>query len=115
MTVKQKQWQLWLLGYYDGEIDGSYGPKTTEAVGAFQAANCLDPDGVAGPKTLEALRKAKVFADVPTDAWYADEVTEAAALGLMEGIGGGLFAPDRPIARGELAAVVVRLYEILNK
>lgn len=114
-NVRQMQRILRLLGHYDGELDGSYGPQTTEAVKAFQKAVGLEPDGVAGPKTLEALRKAKIFADVPTDAWYADEVTEAAALGLMEGIGGGLFAPDRPIARGELAAVVVRLYEILNK
>lgn len=57
----------------------------------------------------------QMFTDVPRDAWYSGEVNRAAELGLMEGIGGGLFAPDRPIARGELAAVVVRLYEILNK
>ena len=32
----------------------------------------------------------------------------------MEGIGGGLFEPDRPVTRGELAAVAVRLYEKLE-
>ena len=112
--VQRLQRILKLLGYYDGKIDGSYGPKTTGAVKAFQKANCLDPDGVAGPKTLEALRKAKAFADVPTDAWYADEVTEAAVLGLMEGIGGGLFAPERTVTRAELAAVAVRVAGLIK-
>ena len=114
-NVLQMQRILKLLGHYNGELDGSYGPKTTEAVKLFQMANGLSADGLAGPETLEALRKAKLFADVPTDAWYADEVSEAAALGLMEGIGGGMFDPARAITRGELAAVVVRLYEELNK
>ena len=31
MTVKQKQWQLWLLGYYDGGIDGIWGVLSAEA------------------------------------------------------------------------------------
>lgn len=114
-NVLQMQRILRLLGHYEGELDGSYGPQTTEAVKAFQKAVGLDPDGVAGTKTLEALRKAKVFADVPVDAWYADEVTEAAALGLMEGVGNGLFAPNQPTTRAEVAAMMVRLYDALKK
>lgn len=55
------------------------------------------------------------FTDVDPGAWYADKVARAAQLGLMEGVGGGLFEPDRPVTRGELAAVVVRLYEKLKK
>lgn len=55
------------------------------------------------------------YTDVPLDAWYKDDVYMARELGIMEGVGGGLFEPDRPITRGELAAVVVRLYEILKK
>ena len=31
MTVRQKQWQLWLLGYYDGVIDGVWGALSAEA------------------------------------------------------------------------------------
>lgn len=114
-NVLQMQRILKLLGHYDGELDGAYGPKTTEAVKAFQNAVGLAPDGVAGPKTLDAIRKAKIFADVVSDVWYADEVTEAAALGLMEGTGGGNFEPNRAITRGELAAVAVRLHKELNK
>ena len=35
--------------------DGVYGPKTRNAIIAFQTAKGLTPDGVAGPKTLAAL------------------------------------------------------------
>jgi hypothetical protein len=55
------------------------------------------------------------FADVDPDAWYADKVAMAAQLGLMEGVGGGLFEPERAVTRGELAAVAVRLVELLGK
>lgn len=112
--VQRLQRILKLLGYYDGKIDGSYGQKTTGAVKAFQKANGLEEDGVAGPKTLEALRRVRPFADVPTDAWYAGAVTEAAVLGLMEGIGGGLFAPERTVTRAELAAVAVRVAGLIK-
>lgn len=55
------------------------------------------------------------FSDVPPDSWCADEIYRAAELGLMVGVGGGLFEPERAPTRAELAAVVVRLYEILKK
>ena len=53
--------------------------------------------------------------DVDPGAWYAKDVAKAAELGIMEGVGGGLFEPERAVTRAELAAVVVRLYEILKK
>lgn len=55
------------------------------------------------------------FTDVDPDAWYAGAVSKAAELGLMEGVGNGLFEPDRAPTRAELAAVAVRLHELLNK
>ena len=55
------------------------------------------------------------YSDVPLDAWYKDDVYRARELGLMEGVGGGKFEPDRAPTRAELAAVAVRLYEILKK
>ena len=36
MTVKQAQWQLLLLDYYDGAIDGIWGPKSKAATLQFQ-------------------------------------------------------------------------------
>lgn len=42
-------------GFDPGEADGSYGPKTEKAVKAFQSGNCLESDGVVGPKTWAKL------------------------------------------------------------
>lgn len=53
--VRQLQGVLTLAGYYDGELDGSYGPKTTQAVTDFQTANGLETDGKAGPATQAKL------------------------------------------------------------
>ena len=78
--VKHLQRLLKLLGKYSGDIDGSYGPKTTEAVKAFQRSVGLNPDGDAGTKTLDALRKHQVFSDVSTNMWYIEDVNKATAL-----------------------------------
>lgn len=53
--VKNLQQRLKDLGYYTGSVDGSYGSGTASAVKAFQAANNLTADGVAGNKTLTTL------------------------------------------------------------
>ncbi len=44
------------LGYEPGPIDGRFGPATGRAVVAFQEANDLDPDGIVGPASKEAMR-----------------------------------------------------------
>lgn len=54
--VKRLQRALARLGYSSGRIDGSYGPATVNALKRFQQANSLQPDGVLGPKTLQALK-----------------------------------------------------------
>lgn len=46
------------LGYWMGSPDGSYGQLTRQAVMAFQKAEGLGRDGVAGPATLSALQAA---------------------------------------------------------
>ena len=52
---EQIQQKLKDLGYYFGSVDGIYGNATRNAVVAFQKANGLTADGVAGPKTIAAL------------------------------------------------------------
>ena len=55
-AVRNLQYTLYELGYYDGRIDGSYGATTADAVRAFQIQNKLSPvDGVAGSATLARL------------------------------------------------------------
>lgn len=54
-AVKTLQNQLHVLNYYHGHLDGVYGPLTEGAVKAFQKANHIAIDGVAGPRTFAAL------------------------------------------------------------
>ena len=42
-------------GYSAGSIDGVLGTRTESAIRAFQAGHGLNPDGVVGPATLQAL------------------------------------------------------------
>ena len=56
--VKIMQQALIQLKYLSGKADGKFGKQTQAAVIAFQKKQNLDPDGVAGKKTLTALEKA---------------------------------------------------------
>ncbi|SHJ76901.1 M14 family metallopeptidase [Paramaledivibacter caminithermalis] len=53
--VMEIQSLLKKIGYNPGPIDGSYGPRTKEAVIAFQKDNDLDADGIIGPQTYKIL------------------------------------------------------------
>lgn len=46
---------LFLLGYYDGDVDGIYAENTAQAVRKFQQAAGLNPDGIAGADTWNRL------------------------------------------------------------
>lgn len=48
---------LLTLGFYKGTVDGVAGPKTLEAVRAFQKASGIAADGIAGPRTQAALKQ----------------------------------------------------------
>ena len=50
------------------------------------------------------------FSDVPTDSYFADAVAWAAANGVTEGIGGGLFGPDNDCTRGQIVTFLYRAY-----
>ena len=54
-AVKVTEQQLKTLGYYSGSVDGDYGSGTTAAVTAFQQANDLTADGIAGKATQNAI------------------------------------------------------------
>ncbi len=55
--VKALQRQLGVLGLDPGPVDGRYGPLTTTAVKRFQQARNLHADGIADPRTQQALHR----------------------------------------------------------
>ena len=56
-AVTELQTMLKKLGYYYGDITGSFGSLTRQAVRKFQDANDLTVDGIAGTATLNKLRQ----------------------------------------------------------
>ena len=55
------------------------------------------------------------FTDVAEGAWYRADVLAARDLGLMEGIPGGKFDPDRPLNVAEAVALAARARSIYLK
>ena len=53
--VREVQRRLKNWGYYDGAVDGIYGPKTFQAVKNFQAKHGISTTGTVGPQTRAAL------------------------------------------------------------
>ncbi|MCP4434539.1 MAG: peptidoglycan-binding protein [Actinomycetia bacterium] len=89
------QTDLQTLGYYNGKVDGIYGPETVDAMQAFQAEVGLPQTGLPDPATQKALNE-KLAAqkavnvsalqgllaglglyDGPIDGIYNDQLTEA--------------------------------------
>ena len=57
VTAKQVQRALKNAGFYQGNVDGKVGPKTKEAIKAFQQKNNLTADGIVGKGTWSKLKK----------------------------------------------------------
>lgn len=57
---------LEVLGYNVGPVDGIVGTRTRAAIKDFQAKEGLKVDGIAGPKTIEAMKKALAVVQVFT-------------------------------------------------
>lgn len=51
------------------------------------------------------------FPDVTIEEWFNNAISTLYNLGIVEGEGDGLFHPNDPITRAEMAAMMVRLYD----
>ncbi len=72
-AVKNMQYVLKELGYFDDSVNGTYGPATEAAVLEFQIRNDLSPaDGVAGNKTLQRLYSDKAIAASAETTTYTE-------------------------------------------
>ena len=54
-TVEATQEELAQQGYYNGPVDGIFGPTTRDAVAKYQTANQLNVTGSLSPDTLRSL------------------------------------------------------------
>lgn len=99
-AVKQLQDTLNELGY-KLEADGKFGTMTLGAVVTFQTAHELDPDGVVGEKTWNALKTALEEAAMPT---MGDEVSGEATNPDQHNASGLLEDDDEPEELAQLRA-----------
>lgn len=56
VTVSSVQTQLTQLGYYNGPVDGLFGPTTRDAVARYQTDQNLEVTGSLSPETLQSLK-----------------------------------------------------------
>lgn len=61
--VKILQQELQEFGFYNGKVDGDFGPLTRTSVISFQAATGHSQDGVCGPKTWSSIPNYKATTD----------------------------------------------------
>lgn len=61
-----------------------------------------------------APESAPVFSDVGTDRWSYNEIESLANAGIVSGYAGGVFAPQKPVTRGEMAELLARIDDYLG-
>lgn len=70
MTSKQKQLLLAFLGYYEGRLDGIFGPESQAATRAFQQDfGGIAVDGICGTETEKALQHAVAYGIAKKNYW----------------------------------------------
>ena len=89
------------LGIVTGYADGTFRPNEpiTRAQFAVIAMRFTDVTAPVGQS----------FSDVPSTAWYYDEVMGAAGFGWLSGYSDGTFRPNHPITRAEVAVITNRM------
>lgn len=108
--VKDLQSDLISLGFDCGSYgaDGEFGSATLAAVKAFQTANGLTADGIAGEKTLKKLEELlKEDGDLPEENTEHELPAPSAPAGMVKVTGGSVWLWDgHPDMNGEKKLVV---------
>lgn len=94
-----------------GSLDGSFHPETQVTRAEFVSMLVRALELKADPNAASAVS----FSDVPAGSWYEEAVKIATSRGLISGYASGIFAPDRPITRGEMAVVLSKALEALGQ
>jgi len=93
---------LWLAGIYQLMNDG-----TLHYVGG-KVNNGYIEAGSTHFSRYAVMEYSPVFQDVPSSHWGHEAITRLAAKHIVEGMGGGSFAPERAVTRAEFTALLVR-------
>ncbi|MBQ9967476.1 MAG: S-layer homology domain-containing protein [Oscillospiraceae bacterium] len=113
--VRQRDWYHDAVQYvcanelFNGVSDTEFDPSGTMTRGMFVTVlgrmAGIDPMRYAGSQD---------FSDVAVDAYYAPYVAWACRFGITNGTGNGMFSPDAPIDRQQLACFFVRYFELFG-
>jgi uncharacterized protein len=95
------------LGIFAGKADGSFDPRGSLTRG--QAATVLDRIATAIGRPIDGDRRS--FSDVEGSYVHRDAIERLGGAGVLSGSTDGTFRPQEPIARDQLASVVVRFVE----
>ncbi len=96
-------------GIVAGRTDGTYGhrsPVQRGAMAAFLVRTYEHRSGAALPRPTS-----RTFTDTAGSTHEAS-IDKAAAAGIAAGIGGGAFAPRRPVQRGQVASFLARVLDL---
>jgi|LSQX01.1.fsa_nt_gb hypothetical protein len=87
---------------FTGMSEGEFSPDAGMTRGMFVTVlGRLSGDNISSPAVSN-------FTDVLTDAWYASYVEWAAAAGIVNGYGNGLFGPEDEITKEQIALIINR-------
>ena len=89
------------LGLMEGYEDGSFGEEDelTRAQLCMIAARLLQMEGVKGTSNP--------YTDVAEDYWARDVIATLSNLNILNGVGDGIFAPDKNVSFSEAAKIIV--------
>lgn len=95
---------------FSGVSDTLFAPDATMTRGMLVTVL-----GRADGLDTNSYNKKSVFTDVPQSAYYAPYVAWAYDNKIASGMGDGLFAPDKPITRGEMATIITNYMKFIGK
>jgi len=100
LSMKEKGWMV-------GTSDLTFSPNQplTRAQGTVVLVRALGLEEQTAPGP-----EMNIFSDVPETYWAKNEIEIASQHGIVQGIGDGKFAPDHPLTRAEMAAMLARIY-----
>lgn len=107
IDVPEGQWYydavafVYRLGYFSGTGADTFAPN--DVMDRAMVATVLYR--ISGDS---ATTQAAAFSDVPAGEWYSQGVAWASARGVVNGMGGGLYAPHQSVTREQLVTMLYR-------